>query len=138
MALIRWEPFRNFERMFEDEWPMMPALKVGWDLAVDLYEEGNALVAKMQLPGVDPKKIDVLVEDQYLKVMGAREEETEEKKKNYYSKEIRRGSFERMVNHPKPVVADKVVADYSDGVLKVTMPKKAESLGVKVKVKVSV
>lgn len=136
MPIIRWEPFGGLDRLSEEGWSMMPAMKNGWDLAIDLYEEGDDLVAKMQLPGVDPKKLDVSIEDQYLKVTGSREEEKEEKKKNYYSKEIRRGSFERMVRLPKPVFADKVSADCKDGVLVVTMPKKAESKGGKVKVSV--
>lgn len=137
MSLIRWEPFRSLDRMFDEDFPAMPSLKVGWDLAVDLFEEGDNLVAKMQLPGVDPKKIDVSVEDDYLKVSGSREEEKEEKKKNYYSKEIRRGSFERMVRLPKAVVADKVTADYKEGVLVVTLPKKAEAKGGNVRVRVT-
>ncbi|MBI2551161.1 Hsp20/alpha crystallin family protein [Candidatus Uhrbacteria bacterium] len=137
MSLIRWEPFRELDRLFDEDWSTMPLSKIGTDLAVDLYEEGDKVVAKMQLPGVDPKKIDVSVEDQYLKVFGAREEEKEEKKKDYYSKEIRRGSFERLVRLPKPVVADKVSADYKDGVLIVTMPKQAGSNGGKVKVNIA-
>lgn len=137
MSLVRWEPFHSLDRFFEEEFPALPAVKIGWDLAVDLYEEGDNVVAKMQLPGVDPKKIDVSVEDGYLKVSGSREEEKEEKKKNYYSKEIRRGSFERMVRLPKPVVTEKVAADYKEGVLVVTMPKKVEAKGGNVKVRVT-
>lgn len=137
MSLIRWEPFRELGRMFEEDWATMPSLHIGWDLAVDVYEENSNVVAKMQLPGIDPQKIDISVEDGYLRVSGAREEEHEEMKKNYFSKEIKRGSFERAVRLPKMVVADKTSAEYKDGVLIITMPKKSEPKEGKVKVTVS-
>lgn len=136
MDLIRWEPLGEIERFFESGWPRLSSQNLGLDLSVDLYEEGDNLVAKMQLPGIEAKNIDVSVEDQVLRVKGKREEEKEEKKKNYYSKEIRRGSFERAVRLPKPVVVEKTTANHKDGVLVVTMPKKAEAKGGKVKVNV--
>jgi len=110
--------------------------KLGLNLAVDVYEEGKNIVAEMQLPGIDPEKVNISVEDGYLVVSGSREEEKEKKEKHYYSKEIRRGSFERAVRLPSAVVADKAEATYENGVLKVTVPKKEEQKG-KVHVKVA-
>lgn len=136
MNLIRWEPFGELDRFFENGWLRPSSQTLGLDLSVDLFEEGDNLVAKMQLPGIDVKNLDVSVEDQVLRVKGAREEEKEEKKKNYYSKEIRRGAFERAIRLPKSVVADKTTADYKDGILVVTMPKKTEMKGGKVRVNV--
>ena len=137
MSLIRWEPFGDIERFFDAEWPRLDRRGFGLDLAVDVYEDKGKVVAEMQLPGVDPAKLDVSVEGDYLKVAGSREEEKEDKGKNYYSKEIRRGSFERVVRLPKPVVADKAEASYEKGVLKVSMPVKEAGAkgGIKVKVK---
>jgi len=80
-------------------------------------------VAKMNLPGVDPNKLNVSIEDGLLRVSGSREEEKEKKNKHYYSKEIRSGSFERVISLPQPVQKDKVSAEYEQGVLKVTIPK---------------
>ena len=63
MALTKWEPFQTFERMFED-FPLVPFLttfKMGWDLAVDLYEEKGFLIAEMNLPNMDPAKIEVAI-----------------------------------------------------------------------------
>src|SRR3989338_9486312 len=105
MALIKWEPFNEIDRFFEN---FPPLAKVGWDLAVDVYEKDNTLVAEMNLPGIDPEKISISVEDGYLRVAGSREESKEEKKKHFYSKEIRRGSFERVVRLPSVVQKDKV------------------------------
>lgn len=124
MAIIKWEPFNDLDRFFGD-FPSMNLPKISFDLAVDLYEEKGNVVAKMNLPGIDPEKIDVRVEGGYLHVSGSREEEKEEKDKHYYRQEIRRGSFERAVRLPEGVQRDNVTAEYESGVLKVTLPKKA-------------
>ncbi|MCI0533107.1 Hsp20/alpha crystallin family protein [bacterium] len=136
MAIIKWEPFPDFDRFFEDfgsvGFPQMP--KMGWDLAIDVYEDGNDVVAKMNLPGIDPKNVDVTVEDAHLRIAGSRSEEKEEKKKQYYSKEIRRGSFERVVRLPHPVMEGKIKAEYQKGVLTVRMPKASQTKGNKIKI----
>lgn len=125
MQLISWEPFRGLERMFEE------------DLAVDVYEEGNTVVAEMALPGIDPDQLNVSVQEGYLRVSGSREELKEEKKKNYYRKEIKRGSFERLAHLPVEVQAEKAVATYKDGVLKVAFPKKNGAASGQVNIKVT-
>lgn len=137
MTLIKWEPFGDIERFFGD-FPSFPKLeKIGWDLAVDVFEKDNSIIAEMNLPGIDPDKIDISVEDNYLRISGSREDSKEEKKKHYYSKEIRRGSFERLVRLPDAVEKDKVKAEYKNGNLMITLPKAAASLKAgKVKVQV--
>lgn len=133
MALIKWEPFNEIDRFFEN---FPPLAKVGWDLAVDVYEKDNTLVAEMNLPGIDPEKISISVEDGYLRVAGSREESKEEKKKHFYSKEIRRGSFERVVRLPSVVQKDKVTAEYKNGALRITLPKAKEIAKEKIKVQI--
>lgn len=131
MAIIKWEPFGGIDRFFED----LPAFpKQGIDLAIDVYEKDRNVIAEMNLPGIDPDKIDVSVEDNYLRVSGSREESTEEKKRHYYSKEIRRGSFERVVRLPAEVQRDKAVAEYKNGELTITLPKSTNRESGKVKV----
>ncbi|OGG53839.1 hypothetical protein A3H16_03790 [Candidatus Kaiserbacteria bacterium RIFCSPLOWO2_12_FULL_53_8] len=141
MELIKWEPLSELDRFFDNRF--FPAIsfpstssKLGWDLAVDLYEEKENVIAKMTLPGINPDNLDISVEDDLLRISGKREEEKETKEKDYYSKEIRRGSFSRTVGLPKSVEASRVAAEYTDGVLKVTMPiaKGKEEKIVKVKV----
>lgn len=122
MALIKWEPFGEIDRFFEDL-PSAVFPKMGWDLAVDIYEKDGNLMAEMNLPGVNPDKIDVSVEGNHLRISGSREESKEEKQKQYYSKEIRRGSFERLVRLPAEVQKDQVKAEYKNGELLVMMPK---------------
>lgn len=134
MAIIKWEPFGDVDRFFE-EFPAISFPKMGLDLAVDVYEDENNIIAEMNLPGIEPEKVDVTVEDNYLRVRGSREEKKEEKKKHYYSKEIRRGSFERAVRLPNLVQKDKVKAEYKDGILKITLPKAAGEKAKKIQIK---
>lgn len=138
MSLIKWEPFDDIERIFRDLslTPSQRLTNMNLDLACDVYEDGNNLVAEMNLPGLDGNQIDVEVENNHLRIAGRREEIQEKKEKSHYSKEIRRGSFERLIPLPNPVAQDKVEAEYQDGVLKVIMPKLADSKEHKVKVKV--
>lgn len=136
MSLIKWEPFGDIDRFFED-FPSFPRQdKFGWDLAVDVYEKDNNVIAEMNLPGIDPDNIDISVEDNYLRVSGSREESKEEKDKQYYSKEIKRGSFERAVRLPDAVEKDKVKAEYDNGELTITLPKAPASKTEKIKVQV--
>lgn len=135
MSLIKWEPLNELDRLFDDRF-FMPLMKPSIDLSVDMYEEDGAIVAKMSLPEIDLKDIDVTIEDNILKISGKREEEEEIEKKDYYSKEIRRGSFSRSMRLPKEVEGSKARASYKDGMLTISVPavKGAEDSVVKVRV----
>lgn len=135
MKIINWEPLGKIDRYFDD-FSLRPLRSFGWDLAVDVFEEGESVMAKMNLPGIDPEKIEISTEGDMLHISGEREEEKEEKNKEYYSKEIRRGSFSRTVELPHVVDASKTKATYQDGVLTVTMPalKEEKKPGVTIKV----
>jgi len=106
---------------------------------MDIYEEGNNVVAKVELPGVDPKNIDAEVKDNVLKVEAKTEEKKEEKGKGYYRKEISAGYFKRAVPLPVEVIGEKADAKYEEGILKVVIPKKqvkkGKKKGTKIKVK---
>jgi len=132
MAIIKWEPFGELDRFFDE----FPSAGIGHmsDMAVDMYEDGSNIVAEMSLSGIEPEKVDVTVEGNYLRVCGRREEEKERKTKQFYSKEIRRGSFERAVRLPAPVNEGRVTAEYKDGLLKIVLPKMEEKKNGKVKV----
>jgi len=132
MAIVKWEPFGELDRFF-DEFPASGFGHMG-DMAVDMYEDGNNIIAEMSVPGIEPDKVEVTVEGNYLRIVGKREEEKEKKTKRFYSKEIRRGSFERALRLPDPVNEAKVAAEYKDGVLKVILPKLGEKKSGKVKV----
>lgn len=135
MAIVKWEPFGEFDRFFDD-FPIRGFKNMGRDMAVDLYEEGDTIIAEMNISGVDPEKLDVTVENEYLRIAGSRDEEKEHRNKQFYSKEISRGSFERIVRIPETVNEDAVEAEYKDGILKVTMPKEGGKKKEKVKITV--
>lgn len=139
MAIVKWDPFQGLDRIFEEDFPLM-SLRGGnypSDLSVDVYEKKGDVIAEMHVAGMDPEKLDVTVEDNYLRVAGQKKEEKEEKDKNYYYKEIQRGSFERTVRLPANVKSDEAKATYDDGVLKIVVPKeKPEKKSKKVKIEV--
>ncbi len=121
MAIIRWRPLADFEKFAED----INLLRhtIGRDLAADVYEENGNVIVKMHVPDINPDKLDISVEGDHLKVSGNREEETAEAERNYYTREIRTGSFERIIHLPAAVNKEKTRADIHDGVLTITLPK---------------
>lgn len=123
MALIPWKPFMDMDRFFGDDGFFMPVFPRVNEPAMDVYEKGNNVMAKVQLPGIDPENVDVMVKDGVLRVSGSSKEEKEHKDGGYWRREIRTGSFERAVRLPTPVKEDAVTADYDKGMLVVTMPK---------------
>jgi len=132
MAIIRWRPFHALEDLINDKFMYTH----GFDLAVDMYEEGNNVIAKMNIPGVKAEDIEIKIERHHLHIYGERKEEKEVKDKEYYHKEIRSGRFERAVSLPCHVNEHEVTADLHNGVLIVTMPKskKEEKEGRSIKV----
>ncbi len=139
MAIVKWDPFQGLDRIFEDDFPMMSLRGNNYpsDLSVDVYEEKGNVIAEMHVAGMEPEKIDVNVEDNYLRVTGQKKEEKEEKNRSYYYKEIQRGSFERTVRLPANVKSEEAKASYDDGVLRVIVPKEEpEKKSKKVKVEV--
>jgi HSP20 family protein len=138
MAIVRWEPFGKllssedrFNRLFTRDFPRFfdegDASITTWMPAVDIYETEHDLTLKAELPGVDPKDIEARVEDGTLYLKGERKFEKESKKENYHRIERTYGSFMRSFALPTSVDADKVSAEYKDGVLTLTLPKKEEA-----------
>ena len=122
MPIIKWEPFDEVDDLLEGRPYISMFPKLGWDFAIDLYEESGSIIARMNLPGVNPEELELSIDEDSLSVSGSREEEEETEKRDYYSKEIRRGSFARSVSLPRSVDAAKTVAEYADGILTITMP----------------
>lgn len=126
MSLKIWEPLDDLNRYFDDTTLFRPISLSGFwkggDMAVDLYEKDGNLVAKTSIPGIDIKDLNISIENRNLTISGKRNEEKEEKGKDYYSRQIKRGSFSHSINLPKFVDSDDVKAEYVDGILSVTMP----------------
>jgi HSP20 family protein len=126
-------------RLFEDAVTRLfsePATGRPWTPDVDIYETENELVLKADLPDVKLEDIDVRVENQVLTLKGERRFEKEETNKGYHRIERSYGLFTRSFSIPPTVEADKVSADYKNGVLTVALPKKEAAKPRQVKVEV--
>lgn len=133
MSLIKWNPFLNDSLSFDDMdkvfGEMLPAVRAnhfGFTPALDMYEDKQNIVVETQLVGIDPNKVSVSIENDVLCIKGESERRSEVEEKNYYRKEIRRGSFYRSVPLPTKVDGDKATAVTEDGILKITIPKAEE------------
>jgi len=130
MSLIKWTPFfQEFDDMEKMMGEMMPAVRgqqFGFTPAIDMYEDKDNVVVETQLGGIDPEKVDISIENNVLTIKGESEKKSEVEDKNYYRKEIRRGSFYRSIPLPTKVDGDKAIATNDEGILKVTVPKAPE------------
>lgn len=140
MAIVRFEPFRDLftiqdrmNRLFneafrgaresDEDW----ALGGSWAPAVDILEQEGNIVLKAELPGVDPKDVDIRVENNTLTLRGERRFDSEVKREDYHRVERSYGAFARSFSLPSMVNTEKIQAEYKDGILKVTLPKKEEA-----------
>ncbi len=142
-----WRPLESLrqeiDRLFEDfgfgsRWPFGRSLFVAEPMfrrqlrwattpAVDFVESEKAYEITAELPGMDEKNIEVKVTDGRLTIKGEKQEEKEEKRKDYYLHERHFGSFQRSFEVPDTVDPDKIEASFKKGVLTVTLPKKPEA-----------
>lgn len=106
-----------------------------WAPRVDISETDKSYLVKADLPGVDPKDVEINVRDGVLTVRGEKKEQKEEKHKNYHRVERFAGQFFRSIPLPTGVDADNVQATTTKGVLTVTIPKKPEAQAKKIAVK---
>jgi HSP20 family protein len=95
--------------------------------AVDVAETDKAFEIAAELPGLDEKNVEVKVANGVLTIKGEKEDEKEEKKKDYYMRERSFGSFQRSFEVPEGVDSDKIEANFKKGVLSVTLPKSADA-----------
>jgi HSP20 family protein len=94
---------------------------------VDIFEEGNDVVVKAELPGMKKEDIDVNITDDVITISGEKKKEEKVEKKNYYRVERSYGSFTRSFRMPSEVESDKAKASFKDGVLEVKIPKTEEA-----------
>ena len=136
-SITPWDPFEEFDNFFErnlpkawsEEWEMAPAC--------DVYQKDNEVVVETSVPGIDSDKIDISIEDDVLTIKGETEKKEEVKKEDYFRKEIRKGSFSRVVGLPVPVKPDEASAKFDNGILKISIHK-AEPVKESKRIKVEV
>ncbi len=123
---IRWDPIRELDGMHEvmdrlvEESLSRSLARTLWDITsepgMDLYQTDDAMVVKMELPGVKPEDIQVSVANGVLNIRGELKEEKEEKERMYHLRERRFGSFSRSVTLPSNVSAEKADAQFEKGI----------------------
>jgi HSP20 family protein len=132
---MRREMDRLFDR-FSEAWPFRGSAETGrWMPSLDVSETDKELIVRAELPGMDPKEIDISLTGNRLTIKGERKHEREEKKENFHLVERSSGSFSRSIQLPVEVSADKIKATYKDGVLSMSMPKTAPEAFKKIEVK---
>jgi HSP20 family protein len=142
-TLDRWEPYRGsydsqLNRLFSDffgrtsqEQNLTP-----WVPAVDILENEHELVVKADLPDIKPEELDIRVENNILTIRGERKFEKKSEEKNYPRVERSYGSFARSFSLANTVDTEAIKADYKDGVLALSIPKREEAKPKQIKVSV--
>ncbi len=139
MAILRFDPFRELvalqdrmNRMFEESVRTRGTeegefASGSWAPPVDIYETQNALLVKAELPEVKREDIDIRLENGVLTIRGQRKLNEELKNYQCYRMESQYGTFSRSFSLPRTVNAEKIEANYKDGVLSITIPKHEET-----------
>jgi HSP20 family protein len=141
MALIRWEPFRELERLepfreietlqrqmnrlFDRLAPTDGGERTGFAFvpAAEMEETDDTIHLKLEVPGLEAKDINVEVTPEEVSISGERKYETKTEEKGMSRTEFRYGRFQRIIPLPSLVQNDKVQAEYKDGILRLTLPK---------------
>ncbi len=147
MLLKRWEPFADIRRADRDidrfwrhmfrptyQWPR------NWDgngyLPIDVYNDGDNLVVRAELPGFGLEDVDVTITENTLTIKGEHKVEKEVKEENYLHREHRAGAFRRSITLPRDLDTEKAAATHENGILTVTIPKSEEAKPKTLKVEV--
>lgn len=146
MVLQRWDPFRDLKQM-EDTMNSMwrglgsvPVYREGvedWNILMDVVKKGDNYEVNASLPGINPKDIDVTVEDNVLTIRAERKSETGTDDAKYLVRERTSGSYYRALRLPDTIDTEKIESHIDNGVLTVTMPKAEEKKKKQIQVKVT-
>ncbi len=140
--ITKWDKFPLFSSLQEDMNKMLDnfwrksSLGMGWSPSIDIAETEDDITVKAEVPGLDPKEIDISITGNRLTIKGEKREEKENKEKFYHRIERSYGSFTRTIDLPVPVNVDKVEAKGNHGILEITLPKMEKEKGKKISVNV--
>jgi HSP20 family protein len=149
MAIIRNDPFRNFFnlqdqlfRTFDATYggrraPEQETMSATWSPLVDVFEDQDGITLKAELPEVDAKDVDIQLEGNTLTLRGERKLEKDENRDGYHRIERTYGAFSRSFTLPEQVDVENITAHSKDGVLRIHLPKKAETKPRQIKVAVA-
>ena len=147
-TIVRWNPLREVQtlqdrmnRLFDEAWRRNPrteddAITASWYPVVDVRESTDALEIQAELPGLDPKDVNVSVENGVLTLKGSRNFEKATEGETYHRVERSYGAFERSFTLPTNVDTTRIQAVYKHGVLHLTLPKREEAKPKAISIKV--
>lgn len=155
--LERWQPSKELERFRSELDDLLERLSVNRDWfgpfrfdrefigerepvaarpAIESRVEDGKFIVRTDLPGIDPKDVEIKVVGDVMTIKGSREEKSEARKADFLRREIRYGSFERSISLPKGIKAEDLKATYHDGVLEIAAPMPKEAAPKEVKIQV--
>ena len=144
LEITPWRPLRelsNLRREMEDLWGNLAGereflpMKGEWMPALDVSETKDSLIVKAEIPGMEPKDVDISLSGDLLVIKGEKKQKTEEKKESFHRIETRYGAFSRTIRVPVSVDSDKIEASYDNGILKIVLPKKEEVKAKQIEIK---
>jgi HSP20 family protein len=145
MTLVRWDPFRELLNV-HDRLSQLSSdssargqndLYGNWTPAVDIFERGDDLIVRAEVPGVQKEQLESQVEDGTLVLSGERKRESEVREEDAYRLERSYGKFSRSFRLPATVDPSKITAQYRDGVLELRLPKLDQARPRKVAIQAS-
>lgn len=140
MLVRYWQPWREIETLRRqmdhvfDELTQTTNDESSWTPAVELKDNGEALLLRAQLPGIDAKDLDIQVTKEAVSLSGEHRHSHKTQEDGFFRSEFRYGKFQRVIPLPVAVQNDRVAADYKDGVLSLTLPKVEEVRNKAVKI----
>ena len=141
MALVRWNPYaemssfrRQLDRLFDEMANQATSGEHAWQPAIELDENGENLVLKVQVPGLKADDLDISASRDSITISGEYRSEEETEGESTYHSEFRYGKFSRTVNLPVEIQQDKVTAAYKDGIVTLTLPKVEDEVNRPVKI----
>jgi len=138
MSIVRYDPFRDLRTLQEEVNRLFSSNltrgfgeegigRGAWNPSVDIYENKDQIVLEAELPGMKQDDFELTVENNVITLRGEREFEKKEESDNYHRVERSYGSFTRSFTLPQTVSAEGATAEYTNGVLRVTLPKREET-----------
>jgi len=126
MGALRTEIDRLFDSFMRDPWAALDlpfAGRRGWSPSIDVAESEKEFTVRAEIPGIDPKDLEVHIAGNQLVLSGEKKESTEKEGKDFYQSESRYGSFRRAIPLPQTVDPEKVEAECANGVITIHLPK---------------
>jgi HSP20 family protein len=140
LATLRNEMDRLFDSFVREPLGMLdwPAFMGGekWWPAIDIAESDKEITVRAEIPGIDPKELDVTVTGNQLVISGEKKESSEKKEKGFYHSEARYGSFRRAIPLPEGIDSEHVDANYANGILTLKLQKTPAAVAKKIEIKV--